>query len=217
MTKTCRVCKKSTIKHRKDCEDCWKFYDRAQQKFNEKRNIDIHFNDPVDLAKHLKKLYDDNPHCSYTGLEMMVENRQYVAQLKAEKNFEELEEYKRKLAVLSFSVDREISIFGSEKAPYSKDNIVLCIRALNTMKGEFEPDAFIQACYQVLAYQVEKQTIFADTVISMLRSFNAKHIDKPIIPKNEEILKQAGYYEEDFEQYRKEYAKQTKAKHKRKN
>lgn len=216
MTNICRVCNKPTIENRKDCEDCWKFYERAYQKFTEKRNIPIKFDTVVDLAKHLKKLYDEHPYCSYTGLEMMVENRQYVARLKAKKEFEKLEEYKRNLAVLSFSVDRKISSFGNEKAPYSDDNIVLCIRALNTMKGEFEPDAFIQACYQVLAYQVEKQTIFADTVISMLRSFNAKHIDKPIIPKNEEIFKQAGYYEEDFESHRAHYAKQIKAKHKRK-
>ncbi|AZV43367.1 hypothetical protein BAOM_2758 [Peribacillus asahii] len=218
MGKICRICEEeTTIGTREECESCWNFYKRAYQKFHEDRDIKIEgFDDEVKLAKHLRTLYIDNKYCSYTGLEMMLRDREYTERLKVDGKEEELEQYNRKLAVLGFSIDRKISKNGDQKAPYKKDNIVLCIRAINTMKGEFKPEEFIQACYQVLAYQVENQTIFADQVLSMLRNFNVKHIEKPIIPKVEQILKEAGVYEEDFKSYREDYIKEINAKHNRK-
>ncbi|MGE1198136.1 hypothetical protein ACQJ18_25960 [Priestia megaterium] len=226
----CRVCtEKETIGSRTECEDCWPFYKRAYKKFREDRDIKIKdFNNEIALAYYLRGLYRENKYCAYTGLEMMVADRRKInlhkelqAKEKQEgleesekRELEELEEYKRTLAVLGFSIDRKISKFGDEKGPYSKKNIVLCIRAINTMKGEFKPAEFIQACYQVLAFQVENQTIFADQVISMFRNFNVQHRDKSVVPLADKILQEEEVYK-DFDSYREDYKKQINAKHNR--
>lgn len=194
MAKKCRVCNdEETIGNRMECENCWYFYHRAFKKFEEKRGIKINFDDVTALAQHIRDLYRANKYCCYTGLELMLGERAKEARLKELRNnrklsqilnkeetkeLEDLEQYKRALNVLALSIDRKISKIGEEKLPYDKsDNTVLCIRAINIMKTEFEPDEFLQACFQVLAYQVEKGTDYADDVLSMIRNFNAKHIN----------------------------------------
>ena len=79
MTKTCRVCGEPSGSYF-DCDRCWKFRQRAKQKFpKDKRGIKVvGFNNVEEFAKYLVDLYYEEPqgkYCSYTGLEMMVEER----------------------------------------------------------------------------------------------------------------------------------------------
>lgn len=226
----CRVCdEKETIRDRSDCEDCWYFYHRASIKFKEARNIEIKFDDELALAKHIHYLYNESNYCTYTGLQLMLGDRAKEDKLKElrkkenlneeeEKELEDLEQYKRTLNVLSLSIDRKVSKLGKEKYPYDdSDNTVLCIRGINVMKAEFEPDEFLQACFQILAYQVDKGTEYAGEVLGMIRNFNAQYSGRIISPKAEQLLKENGVYEDDFEPLKEGYKKQINKKHNRKN
>ncbi|QKE72667.1 hypothetical protein HPK19_07535 [Arthrobacter citreus] len=181
----CLLCR-HVITSGKICDNCLPFYKRACQKFKEKRNIDIEFKNQLHLAYYLKKRYEKNNLCTYTGLEMKLEDRKKEKQYKklkiknpltkAEKmEFWNLELYKDELAILGFSVDRKVSKFGDKKLPYSKKNIVLCCKSINIMKGQFDPDVFIQACFEVIKNQVVDKTIYGQQVLLMIEGFYKQH------------------------------------------
>lgn len=221
----CRVCKKSdAVKGEKECAKCWKFYQRADQKFNQQKSRGVAvkgFANRVELAIFLKSLYDTKPKCHYTGVPLTVEEfgkedtlRRYLEKNPHDKKVrKELDEYVDGLKNRAFGVDRVVSVdeYGL-KMPYTRDNIVLCTTTINLLKGQLTHEQFLDTAYSILKNEIDSSGKTANKVIERIRELEEQHREKTVPPTEEYEKKVNGLYEEDSVKKRNKQNKRNKRK-----
>lgn len=148
--KKCLVCETEISNSRTYCSDiCRVLMRRARKIYRDETRANVDFNNEETFAKFLFKLWiDQEGLCEYTKIEMTPKSKQPN----------------------TVSVDRIYSIDSNGKAPYSKNNIVLCCNPINIMKNTFDPHDFPSICF-LLFYEYCKN-IGNDNVIKILENFH---------------------------------------------
>ena len=205
----CRVCEeRDAVEGKKDCAKCWKYYERANQKFNQRksRNIEVDFEDRLELAKYLKELYDADPNCYYSGVEMVVEElgkeERLLAECYADPNNKskrkKLDDYRLSLKNRPFSVDRKISVDeNGKKMPYKRGNIVLCTTPINILKGSLTHEVLLNTCFKILQNEVESYRKDSNMVLEKTKEFVKENDFKMVYPTEALHEKVEGKYEQE--------------------